>query len=606
MRIQTLVPLALALAALPGCKEDEKNGLPKGVREAVGTYGMPTDPTDAKATFSATLQILGVDGKIPAASVTVGGKTYTADAKGVITITGVSPTAPPRATLMAAGYVPLPLTLDFGSSGGRQRLVTMLKSALDKTFDAATGVTVKTGDAQLVIAASGVNTASGAAYTGTVTLSATYLDPVKEALKGKASVRAQLKSLPTTLALAKDASGKVSAVIPLVALNASLTGAKGETLQPASGKPAQVTLPLPAGSDKVIKSGSKTTLWSYDEKAGLFAANGECTVAVASDGSVTCAGTVKHFSTTTVATEAPYLSCARVSEVKLQLPSDLEVLARHDEIQLTMATAYPPANSAAATGKLDPSVFELPTETRYVKDSKGGLGYYSVTAAPGGLPVYFRVVVQLGLGKKGAGTPGSASLDSQKELTTVTSGWIRAKLMPPASGWKDPSDALDACEALTGEALVVRVPGPATPKPTDKYYDIGVIKPPDSGPDAKAPTPDLQPDALVDLDQTMSDLQPDAVVDLSQTTPDQATLDMFITDLPAMTSCLGRCAKVGICHGYPVPSSYATEAACVTGCQNGDFTTEDGITTCVAAAACTKAAMVTCLIGGAPADMAVE
>lgn len=571
---------ALALIALAaGCSVEDAAQVPAYVPvpplEHTGTYGMAIDPTSATATFSAALWITGADGKIPAASLALGGKTYSADARGFLVVSGVKPTAPPRVTVKAKGYVPLPLALDFGSSGAAPRRVVLLTASLQQEFDAAAGITAKADSAQITLPAAGLATATGAAYTGKATLSARYVEPFKEAAAGgMAKVQALAAALPTTYALAKDSAGKLRPLLPMAALDAAITSDKGEALQLASGKPASVTLPLPSFAAKVFKSGAKTTLWSYDAATGLLAANGDCTVTVATDGSVSCAGSVTHFSTTTVAVEMNALSCARVSEVRLVLPQDYSVSSRHDRIEMAPATSHPGASTTPAAAGQDVSAVELPSETRYTKDASGALGYYGLSAAPGHRPVYFRVQVQLDLVKGNVDQPHTGvNLSDQSGLVTYTTSWMRAQPLAPADTWKDEDDAWDACKALTGEPVVIWVTDPRAPTPAPAA-DQGV---PDGGLDGPMVKPDAKPDMA---------------------TPDMAAPDMAVSDtlsdLPVVTDCATRCAKVGICHGYPVPGTYTTEAQCVSDCKSGDITEQSNITACVAGVACTKAAILGC------------
>ena len=124
-----------------------------------------------------------------------------------------------------------------------------------------------------------VTVGSGAAYTGTVSVAAHWIDPTAGDLN---------QTMPGDLrGIATDGTLKTLTTYGMAAVE--LTGASGELLQIATGKKATLTLTIPAS----IQGTAPATipLWSFDETNGLWKQEGEATKT-----GNTYVGEVSHFS----------------------------------------------------------------------------------------------------------------------------------------------------------------------------------------------------------------------------------------------------------------------------------------------------------------------
>jgi hypothetical protein len=140
-------------------------------------------------------------------------------------------------------------------------------------------VTVANGGTIAFTAGSFINSTNNTAYTGTVSVSAFFLNPadgnfneiMPGALRG---INAQ-----------NEETGLQSFGMMAVELN----GAAGEKLQLASGKPATITFPIPAGL--LAQAPATIPLWSFNDTTGLWKQEGTAT----RQGN-NYVGTVNHFS----------------------------------------------------------------------------------------------------------------------------------------------------------------------------------------------------------------------------------------------------------------------------------------------------------------------
>jgi len=140
-------------------------------------------------------------------------------------------------------------------------------------------VTLANGLSIALPAGAVVNAATNSAYTGTVNIAASWINPVA----------ADLNSImPGDLrGIDKDGALKLLQTFGMAAVE--LTGASGELLQVAPGKKATLSLSIPAS---LVSSAPATIpLWYFDEAKGLWKEEGSAT----KTGS-TYTGEVSHFS----------------------------------------------------------------------------------------------------------------------------------------------------------------------------------------------------------------------------------------------------------------------------------------------------------------------
>ncbi|MDB5202502.1 MAG: carboxypeptidase regulatory-like protein [Ferruginibacter sp.] len=143
------------------------------------------------------------------------------------------------------------------------RIKLLPKTAIG-SFSGSTGGTVTSGTGLKIVfpANAIVVAANGAAYTGTVQVSARRIDPVSNELE---------KIMPGDLR-GLDAAGSLKLLTSYGMLAAELTGSGGESLQIATGKKATITLDLDASI--LATAPASIPLWYFNEANGLWTEEG--------------------------------------------------------------------------------------------------------------------------------------------------------------------------------------------------------------------------------------------------------------------------------------------------------------------------------------------
>ena len=154
--------------------------------------------------------------------------------------------------------------------------LNLLADQLSTTFSAGAGLNVAVAGANVQIPANGLQTAAGAAYTGTVSIGASYYSP--DTLAG---VQAFAQPYSGT-----DA-GQSALLLTVGFIEVKLTDASGAGLQLKSTTPATLTFP----ASSVSAGTASVPLWYYDEAAATWVREGQATKQA--NGSYQ--GTVKHF-----------------------------------------------------------------------------------------------------------------------------------------------------------------------------------------------------------------------------------------------------------------------------------------------------------------------
>jgi len=142
------------------------------------------------------------------------------------------------------------------------RLIT---KTIAGTVDAATGGTVNTLDGAAVSLPSNavVIASNNTAYSGTVTVSAHWLNP--------ADMQTTQQTMPGDLR-GIDQSGYLNALVTYGMLAVELTGDAGEKLQIANGKKASLSFPIPSSLQGTAPN--TIPLWYFDETNGLWKEDG--------------------------------------------------------------------------------------------------------------------------------------------------------------------------------------------------------------------------------------------------------------------------------------------------------------------------------------------
>lgn len=170
----------------------------------------------------------------------------------------------------------------FFSVAGRTNNVRiqLLPKLNSGSFSATAGGTVSiTGGAKLVMPANAVTDAGGAAYTGTVNVAMTWIDPSSDQLPYQ--LMGDLRGITT--------AGQERGLSTYGMIGVELTGTGGQALKVAAGKTAELTFPIPAS----LQGSAPATidLWHFDEATARWKQEGTAT----KTGSNYIA-TVSHFS----------------------------------------------------------------------------------------------------------------------------------------------------------------------------------------------------------------------------------------------------------------------------------------------------------------------
>ena len=164
----------------------------------------------------------------------------------------------------------VPLT----TAGNTQIDIQLLADQVTTTFNAATATTIPVNGAQVQFPANAIKTASGADYTGTVSVGASYYSP--DTVQGARAFAGPYTGID---------AGVQSPIISMGFMEVKLTDAAGNPLQ----LKAPATLTFPASSNSA--NAASVPLWFYDEAAGIWKREGTATRQA--DG--TFQGTVAHF-----------------------------------------------------------------------------------------------------------------------------------------------------------------------------------------------------------------------------------------------------------------------------------------------------------------------
>jgi hypothetical protein len=164
-------------------------------------------------------------------------------------------------------------------------IIKLIPKPVSETFSASSGGNVNVSSGGSINFNAGfINAANGNAYSGNVSVSATYLNPTDQNFS--ANVPGNIKGVSSTNQQGVLQSFGVVAV--------DLNDAAGNKLQLASGKTATITLPIPATLQS--NAPSSIPLWYFDHTNGRWIQQG-----IATKQSSNYVGVVNHFSFWTTA-----------------------------------------------------------------------------------------------------------------------------------------------------------------------------------------------------------------------------------------------------------------------------------------------------------------
>jgi len=257
--------LLLVMAALFfSCQKDVDNS---------GTINPPVDPntnldltTKVNATSISGFVTDEADAVVAGATVSIGGTTITTDRYGYFIARNVSVVK--NAAVIAVsktGYFKGIKT--YIASEGKSaffRIKLLTKNLTPVGFAATTGGTVTSADGiSIIFPANAIVTSAGAPYSGSVKVSARFINPVSSELNN--IMPGDLRGIDSQNVVKKLATYGMAAV--------ELSGTAGEILQIAPGKKATISFPIPisiSGTAPAI-----IPLWHFDETLGLWKEEGK-------------------------------------------------------------------------------------------------------------------------------------------------------------------------------------------------------------------------------------------------------------------------------------------------------------------------------------------
>jgi hypothetical protein len=159
--------------------------------------------------------------------------------------------------------------------------VQLIKKTVSGTVSGSTGgnITVRGGGSIVFTDSSFVTTAGNSAYTGTVSVSAYFINPIASNFT---------EIMPGALR-GINAKNEETGLESFGMMAVDLTGASGEKLQLAPGKTATLTFPVPSALESQAQF--NIPLWSFNDSTGLWKEEG-----VARRQGNNYVGTVSHFS----------------------------------------------------------------------------------------------------------------------------------------------------------------------------------------------------------------------------------------------------------------------------------------------------------------------
>lgn len=234
-------------------------------------------------TFNVAGRVLDKENKpVSQAQVRAGDAAAVTDVNGYFRLSNVrAPKDAAYVTVDKTGYFPGSRTFLATSNAVNHVSIRLISKDITGTFQSASGglVTLTSGGSINFQSNGIVDARTNSAYTGTVSVSSFFIDPTDP---GFTSIMpGALRGITSS----DDERGLQSFGMMAV----ELSGSGGQKLQLASGKPATVSFPIPAG----LQSQAPATipLWHFDEVKGMWREEGTAT----KQGNM-YVGTVSHFS----------------------------------------------------------------------------------------------------------------------------------------------------------------------------------------------------------------------------------------------------------------------------------------------------------------------
>jgi hypothetical protein len=255
--IRTLLFLGVIMIAA-NCKKDESFSNDEGVINPP----LPASP------ITATVQGVVFDENnqpVLGAAINAGNKTATTDAKGFFRITNAALDKNASVVIVDKnGYFKAYRTFQ-ATSGANLVVIKLIKIELIGTISNSGGNVTLANGSSIALPANAVVKKAGGAYSGSVNVYASYIDPTKNDIA---------QTIPGSY-MADDKNGRRVTLKSYGMLAVELETTSGEKLQIAEGKTAQLTAPIPASLSSTAPA--TIALWYVDEQTGIWKEQGTAT-----------------------------------------------------------------------------------------------------------------------------------------------------------------------------------------------------------------------------------------------------------------------------------------------------------------------------------------
>ena len=185
-----------------------------------------------------------------------------------------------------AGYAPHSIIVDVSDGSGRTADLAMIPVQVTQPFRTENNAAIKVeGQTVVSLSANALVTESGSAASGQAKAMVTVLDASKDP-----------SVMPGDLEQWNADTGEAEPIESFGAMNVELTGANGNRLNLASGKQANISIPLASGR-RPEDSPKSIPLYYWSDATGYWVEEGTATLERTADGKWAYTGSVGHFST---------------------------------------------------------------------------------------------------------------------------------------------------------------------------------------------------------------------------------------------------------------------------------------------------------------------
>lgn len=168
--------------------------------------------------------------------------------------------------ISANGYFSITKTVTPNSKGGTPLFAELTPRILNSTIPSEQGGIVEFKGASVKLPANGFVTSSGQPYSGPVQVFATFLNPNDQDMQGR---------MPGNLTAVRS-DGRAAVLATFGMIGVELRSPTGVELNLASGKEAEITIPLSGAY--VSSAPSEIPLWHFDNASGKWREEGKATL----------------------------------------------------------------------------------------------------------------------------------------------------------------------------------------------------------------------------------------------------------------------------------------------------------------------------------------